>query len=251
MSGINKNKKFTNKSFRQSLNHAIEGIIYAFKTQSNLRFHYIAGILILILSLFFDFSKVEFICLCITVGFVILAEMLNTVVESIVDLVTEEYREKAKIAKDVAAGGVLVAATISVVIAYFLYYDKLTKTTDMLLQSFITSPIHILFVILILVLLTVVVLKSEYHKTHKGTPLSGGMPSGHTALAFALSTYLWINTGNLMVAVVTFFLSFLIGQSRMEGKIHTLAEVLVGGALGTLIVIIVYQLFTFKFVLNL
>ena len=82
------------------------------KTERNLRIDYAIGALVFFISLFFDFSKIELICLVITIGFVIFAEMINSTVEYIVNLIKTEYDLNAKAAKDIAAGGVLIASAI-------------------------------------------------------------------------------------------------------------------------------------------
>lgn len=97
-------KNVKNKTFYKALGHAFDGVIRAFKTERNLRIDYFIGALVLIASLFFDFTKTEFACICLTIGFVIFAEMINSVTEYIVDLVTDMYDDRAKAAKDIAAG---------------------------------------------------------------------------------------------------------------------------------------------------
>ena len=73
-------KHTKNKTFFTAMHHALDGVIRAFKTERNLRIDYIIGLFVLICSLFFDFTKTEFACLCLTIGFVIFAEMINSTV---------------------------------------------------------------------------------------------------------------------------------------------------------------------------
>ena len=110
---LEKLKHSKNKTFFTALGHAIDGVIRAFKTERNLRIDYVIGLAVFLCSLFFDFTKTEFACICLTVGFVIFAEMINSAVEYIVDLVTDKYDDRAKAAKDIAAGGVLIASGVS------------------------------------------------------------------------------------------------------------------------------------------
>ena len=114
-------KHTKNKTFFTAMHHALDGVIRAFKTERNLRIDYIIGLFVLICSLFFDFTKTEFACLCLTIGFVIFAEMINSTVEYIVDLITDKYDDRAKAAKDIAAGGVLISSIVAVVVAFFLF----------------------------------------------------------------------------------------------------------------------------------
>ena len=70
---VNELKQVKNKTFFTALGHAIDGVIKAFKTERNLRIDYLIGLLVFLASLFFDFTKTEFACLCLTIGFVIFA----------------------------------------------------------------------------------------------------------------------------------------------------------------------------------
>ena len=118
-----KDKK--NKSFFTAAKHAVEGIICAFNTERNLRIDYIIGLIVLICSLFFEFTKTEFACLCLTIGFVIFSEMVNSAVEYVVDLVTDKYDVRAKAAKDIAAGAVVLSALNSIIMAIFVFGSKI------------------------------------------------------------------------------------------------------------------------------
>lgn len=76
----------------------------------------------------------EFIAVFITISAVITAEMINTAIEATVDLATSEFNEKAKIAKDVAAGAVLVSAIFSAIIGFFIFYDRVLKDITRLFE---------------------------------------------------------------------------------------------------------------------
>jgi len=90
--------------FIDSVNCAIDGILWASRTQKHLRYHFLAALVLLIAVLFLRVTALEFTLLAVSVCFVLFAELLNTAVEAVVDLVTTEYHPLAKIAKDVAAG---------------------------------------------------------------------------------------------------------------------------------------------------
>jgi len=91
--------------FVDSVNCAIEGIIHAARTQKHMRYHFLASLLLLLAVLFLKVSALEFTLLTISVCFVLFAELVNTSLEAIVDLISPDYHPLAKIAKDVAAGG--------------------------------------------------------------------------------------------------------------------------------------------------
>jgi diacylglycerol kinase len=108
-----------------SFRHAYDGFVYTVKTQPNFRFHLLATICAMLMGIYFQINKYEWLVLVFTVNMVLVAEMINTSIESIVDLVTLERRQDAKVAKDVSAGMVLVSAVLSVVVAFFLFLPKI------------------------------------------------------------------------------------------------------------------------------
>lgn len=234
-----KKKKKKKQSFVKSVNAAIEGIMYTFKSERNMKVHYLASFVVLIASLFFNFSKIEFVLLLGAITLVVISEMLNTAIEKTVDLATSEIHPLAKIAKDVAAGAVLVASLYAVVVAYILFYNKLTALTGNLVYRIRESELHITLICIVIVLIAVVVVKAI---TFTGTPLRGGMPSGHAALAFALATSITLMTERVEASSLAYLMALLVAQSRIEGKIHTFWEAMAGGILGTLIAIVIFQL---------
>lgn len=236
-----KNKK-TRQSVIKAFNVAIEGILYTFKSERNMKIHYFVAVVVFIASLFFDLSRIEMMMLVFSISLVVISEMFNTAIEKTIDMVTDEYNVLAKIAKDVAAGGVLIASLNSVVIGYLLFYDKLTNLSNSLLYTIRQSQIHVTLICIVLVLIAVVVIKTL---TATGTPLQGGMPSGHTALAFAMATAITFMMEKVVTSTLAYLMAVLVAQSRIEGKIHTFWETVAGGLLGTLICILVFQISRF------
>jgi diacylglycerol kinase len=106
---------------RESFAHAWDGLRYAVRTQRNVRLHMAAAAGALVLGLLLQLSLLEFVLVLLTIVTVLAAELFNTVVESLVDLVTDEYHELARTAKDVAAGAVLLCAFCAVVIGTSIY----------------------------------------------------------------------------------------------------------------------------------
>ena len=104
------------KKLVDSFNNAIDGIIYTVRTQRNMKIHMVVTLLVLIACLCFDVSRNEFLILAITITMVIGAELLNTAIEAVVDMNTNYYHPLAKIAKNVAAGAVLLTAINAVVV---------------------------------------------------------------------------------------------------------------------------------------
>ena len=122
-----KKTKWQTENFGKSFKYAVSGIIYCIKTQRNILIQLFFAIIAICLGIFLKISKFEWAIIIFAILFVIFAEMLNTAVETVVDLVTEEYNEKAKIAKDVAAGAVLISAINSVAMGLIIFMDKILE----------------------------------------------------------------------------------------------------------------------------
>ena len=225
-----------------SFNDAISGIIYALKTQRNFKLHCIAAIGALSLSLFYGFSKLELLILLITITLVIMAELINTAIEKAVDIIVITYHPLARVAKDVAAGAVLITALNATVVGYILFFteERFIYTFENLLKKIQNTPFHMTSFLLIIVLSLVFTIKI-YSK--KGTLLRGGVVSGHTAIAFSVSTFICLLIDNVFVAMGSLMLSALVAQSRVEGKIHTNTQVVLGALLGSSVVLFLYALF--------
>jgi Diacylglycerol kinase len=231
--------QFKSKNLIEAGNNAIKGIIYTTKTQRSVKIQLAIAAIVLIASLFFRLEKWEFLILIFAIVLVIVAEIINTAIETVVDLYIDVYHPKAKIAKDVAAGAVTVAAINSIIVGYFLFVDKFETVGDIVFANLKKSPTHLSFVALALTVIGVIVIKAT---TNKGTPLQGGMPSGHAAIAFSALTTIWINTSNILIIVCALVIAILVAESRIENKIHSLSEVIFGSFLGTLMTLLMYSL---------
>lgn len=122
-----KDSRLYNKNFLEAWKNAFSGIAYAFKTQRNLRIQLVAGIIVVILGIVLKISFSEWAILSFAIFFVLGSEMMNTALETAVDLTTEEYHIKAKLAKDTAAGAVVLASINAVIVSYFLFADKIIQ----------------------------------------------------------------------------------------------------------------------------
>lgn len=228
------------ESWVESLNCAIEGILWAVKSERHLRYHFVAAIAVLLLALFFRVTALEFFLLVLAAVLVIFAELMNTAVEALVDLVTSEYHELAKRAKDVAAGAVLVtsvgAATLGYLVLSGYIFPLFDSEPTLTREPHETLPVGALLTVVILVVL----LKARYNS---GTPLHGGMPSGHAALAFSIATSVVLSGSGLMVSLLVLILALLVSQSRLLMKIHSPKEVFCGALLGACVTLLIFLFF--------
>jgi len=238
--------KLHNSNFIEACNHAVNGIIYAATTQSNIKKQLIIAVIVMVLSLFFDLTRAEFLCLTFSVFFIILAELFNTAIETVVDLYTDLYHPKAKIAKDVAAGGVILSAVNALVVGYFLFFEKIGQIGTAMLETIITSPAHLAFVGVILAIIAVISLRAAATTNKYKLVNKSFIPSGQSAIAFAALTSIWLNTNNIVIFTLSLILSMMVIENRMEGDKKTFAEIIFGACMGVLIVLLVYGLTILK-----
>jgi diacylglycerol kinase (ATP) len=227
----------------QSFNWAFDGIVHALHRERNMWIHFGAAVVVLLAALFFSLARLEVIALFVAISFVLITEMLNTSIEHVVDLVTDELDPRAKIAKDVAAGAVLVATINAVAVAYLVFYDKLTGVPYTVLRKLRTSPVDLAVVTLVLVILAAVIIKAL---THKGTAFHGGMPSVHAAVAFAgwvaVTVFGTQTAYALPISAIGLFMAVMVAQSRVQAGIHSTLEVVIGALLGTGVSLLIFQL---------
>lgn len=116
--------KHEKKTVKSTLKNAIEGIIYTYNSEINLRLHFLAAVIVFVACFILEVSLVEWIICILLIGLVIAFELINTVVEVVVDLVEPKYDPLAKIAKDTSSGAVLVMALTSAIIGLIILLPK-------------------------------------------------------------------------------------------------------------------------------
>jgi diacylglycerol kinase (ATP) len=229
-------------SILESFNYAFQGIIHVLRTQRNLRVHFAVAVLVLIAALYSDVSRLELVALLLAIAFVLIAEMLNTAVEAAIDVATTSFDPMAKLAKDIAAGAVLIAATVAVAVGYLVFSGPVANRSTRLLDRLSQVPAEVALIALVLTTIAVIAVKAL---TESGTPLRGGLPSGHAAVGFAIwmaaTLILEDSSHQFVVSTLTFIGALLIAQTRVESGIHSPVEVLYGGVLGALVTLAVFQ----------
>lgn len=227
-----------------SFNFAFEGIIHVLRTQRNLRIHFGVAVVVLILALIVDVTKIELIALLLSVTFVLIAEMLNTAVEAAIDIATTSFDPMAKLAKDIAAGAVLIAAVNALAVGYIVFSGKVADRSSNLLDRLRHEPAELTLVALVLTIIIVIATKAY---TGRGTPLRGGAPSGHAALAFAgwmAATYVAGQDHRFLISSIALIMAILVAQTRVESGVHSALEVTYGALVGALATLVVFQVFS-------
>jgi len=207
-----------------------------------MRAHFLAAMAVLLVALFLRVSPLEFCLLALSILVVLCSEMINTAVEAVVDLVSPEYHPLAKIAKDTAAGAVLLAACGAGITGYLVLAKYILplygKGLHMIgAQSDLGTMVAILIVTII-----VIMIKSL---SGTGSPLHGGIPSGHAAVAFSIATAVSINTADPLISLLSIALAIMVSHSRLLMKIHSMREVVIGSLVGTGVTIAVLMAFKY------
>lgn len=116
-------KKINILSFR----YAFEGIVAALKEEPNLKFHFLAGILVILLSIFLNISKQDWVVIILVIGLVISVELTNTAIEAVVDHLIQTNHPGAKLAKDISAGAVLISALTAAIVGVLIFLPYLKQ----------------------------------------------------------------------------------------------------------------------------
>jgi diacylglycerol kinase (ATP) len=229
-------------SIIESFNFAIEGLVHVLRTQRNMRVHFVVAVAVIIVAVLVGVSRIELIALLISIAFVLVAEMVNTAIEGAIDAATTSFDPMAKLAKDIAAGAVLIASLNAVAVGYLVFAGKAADKSARVLDRIRDAPATLTLIALVLTVFIVIATKAW---TGRGTPLRGGLPSGHAALAFAgwmAATYIVGDSHRFVVSALTFIMALLVAQTRVESGVHSALEVAYGGALGALVTLSVFQL---------
>lgn len=228
------------KKTLDSFNNAINGIIDTVRTERNMKIHLIASVCVLIACFCFDISKNEFLILAVTITMVIAAELINTAIEAAIDMTTNYYHPLAKVAKNAAAGGVLVTAINALIVGYVIFWDKLAHFSYTLISKVKNSEPYTMLIVLVIVCIVTIIVKAIFGE---GTPLKGGMPSGHSALGFSIATAISLITEEPICILLSFILAFITAQSRVDSEVHSILEVVVGGIFGILLTLFIFTIF--------
>jgi diacylglycerol kinase (ATP) len=231
-------------SVQESFNFAFEGIIHVLRTQRNMRIHFAIASVVLIAAVWTGVDRIELIALLLAISFVLIAEMINSALEAGIDVATTSFDPLAKLAKDIAAGAVLIATINAVAVGYLVFSEQIVERSSRLIERLRDAPAELTLVALVLTIIVVISIKAY---TGRGTPLRGGLPSGHAAVAFggwmAITNVVGDSEHWFLVSSLAFLMAVLVAQTRIESGVHSFLEVSFGGILGALGVLVMFQVF--------
>lgn len=240
-------RRFNPRAYAASFKHAFEGVLDAYRSQRHMRVHFLFMGLNILLALVYKLSALEVALLMVCITLVVFAEMVNTVIEATLNIVTETYHPITRFAKDVSAGAVLVCAVNACMVGALIYFhpDRLGRVhsawvaRDYVDHSATLRALAMSVMLLFLILVAVKVASRD-------RTLSGGPISGHTALAFCLATCLAFVVRDQVYgtigAALAALLAGLVAYLRLHDHSHRIRTVLYGAALGFILPAIVFGL---------
>jgi diacylglycerol kinase (ATP) len=231
-------------SLLESFNYAFEGVIHVLRTQRNMRIHFGIAAAVLIAAVALGVGRIELMALLIAISFVLIAEMINSALEAGIDVATTSFDPLAKLAKDIAAGAVLIATVNAVAVGYLVFSDQVFNRSSRVIERLRDAPSELTLVALVITIILVLATKAY---TGRGTPLRGGLPSGHAAVAFggwmAVTQVVGDSEHWFLISSLTLLMAVLVAQTRLESGVHSFLEVTYGAILGSLAVLVLFQVF--------
>ncbi len=230
------------KSVLRSFRFAWEGLSFVFNTQRHMRVHVYIVTLLLIAAWGLEVTTYELLHLLTAFALVLITEMINTAIEQTIDLTVKTYDPRAKVAKDVAAGAVMIAAAYAVAVGTIgiasseTFWDAIHRIPHAHPDPQV-GPVQTVLIGSILVAIIITWIK----RRTSGRSLWGtGIISGHTALGFLVATGITIITRNPAITCLALALALLVAQSRVQSRIHSPLEVVFGGVLGIAVGVVVF-----------
>ena len=229
------------RSFLHSLNNAATGFLHVLRHEPNMRIHFLAAFLLLLVAFFVGVQRMDWLILCMATCLVLMAEMINTAIEETLDFIHPKYHSSITVIKDVSAGMVLIAALNLLVCSFFIFSKYWMTPLEFFVLRLRHSEGYLLFLSAVAAIFIVTYAKA---RGKKGTPFRGGVVSGHTAVAFSLWTVIVFTVqDNMFVIAVVLLLALLVGQSRLRSKIHSFWEVVAGALIGIAVTAFFFKLF--------
>lgn len=221
---------------------ALAGLVYTFRTQRHMRFHLYVVMAVMLLGIFFGLRLRELLVLLFVISLVLVAEMFNSAIEATVDLVQPTYHPMAKFAKDIAAGAVLITTIVAIVVGVLMMLgeNRWEQIKVSLTAESLTLPTLPRLIIGAFLVFVVVVIGKGLGT--RGQVFKGGLVSGHAAFGFFTAGAIVFLSNSALVSALAVFLAAIVAQSRWEAKIHTVYELSLGAAVGSILSLVLFGL---------
>lgn len=222
----------------RNFRYAYEGIQYALSSQRHMKFHFTVSVFVLLFAMLLRLSKLDILFILASITLVIVMEMINTAVEKTVDLAMPDRHPLAKIAKDVAAGAVLVTAVFAVAVGAIVFYEPVdTLLREWRMQRIsLSAGMVVAFVALVLILIIAIQVRLSGKS-------SAGKPSLIAAVSFAIATLICLVSAESLVILLSVLLCVIFVIVLHDKTDRSVLSLLLGGATGSLITLLCYSLF--------
>lgn len=224
--------------------YALEGVLHCFRSQRHMQVHFMMLVLVLVAALMLGVEMMGVLILMLCIAMVMATELINTAIETVVDMVSKKYEPLAKLAKDVAAGAVLVASVNAAVCGSLIFLR--TKPVRYIAKAARMQPVRpdplVVAIVGILVIATIVMISKLRAGRSNAALWQGGPVSGHSAVGFFLAVTVIFSANSALVTVLALLLAAIIAQSRVEARIHSIHEVVMGALVGLVLTTAIYWL---------
>lgn len=219
---------------------AYNGIVHTFRTQRHMRVHLYMTLIVVLGAMVLNMRIREILVLLFMVTFVLVAEMFNSAIEAVVDLVSPNYNPLAKFAKDISAGAVLVTTTMAIIVGSLILLgeENWERLSINLASHDIGIPVAVRLGLGVFSVVVIVIIGKGIGK--HGQVFRGGLVSGHAAIGFFLATSMYFLTDNALVPTIGILLASLVAQSRWEARFHSVFELTLGATVGALLSIVLF-----------
>jgi diacylglycerol kinase (ATP) len=219
---------------------AMSGVVHTFRTQRHMRIHLYVTLATILGAILLQLRMREVLILLFMITIVLVAEMFNSAIEATVDLAAPSYHPLAKFAKDISAGAVLITTVLAVVVGVLIAIgdDNWERIKLNLTGQSTGVPLAWRIMLGSAAVFFLVIVGKGLGK--RGSVLQGGLVSGHSAFGFFFATALVFLTDNAVASGLAIILACIIAQSRWEAKIHSIFELVLGGAVGTILGVLLF-----------
>ncbi|MCL5674475.1 MAG: diacylglycerol kinase [Candidatus Omnitrophica bacterium] len=236
-------KNIYRKDIISSFTDAFRGLFFILKTQRNLRIHFIIAAFVILGGLFLKIPISDFLILILLITIVIVVEITNTIIEMIINFLTDTYSIEARRLKDASASMVLVASGSAIIVGYLIVARFFPPSLRNLFEDIAHSPWYFTLTVIITISIIYIFLKFFIRRR---ALISGGMPSIHSGIAFSIWTIISFMTfyKTPLISFLVLLLAVWVAQGRVLKRIHKIEEVIIGALGGIFITVIIFELLT-------
>lgn len=225
------------RAWLKSFRFAYEGLLYALSTQKNMKFHFVLAFAVFLLALFLQLDKLDILFILLAVTLVLITELINTAIEKTVDLTSPDPHPLAKVAKDVAAAAVLVAAVFAAAVGVIIFYEPFDLWLHNMRGKAEVWEIAPVWVIGLLVLLSIIVLHARFSRR-----LYRLQPSLISAIVFSAAMMIALQVQSTVVVILAMFLAGMFVFILMDKTKRSFSSIIMGSLLGILLTLGIYLL---------